>query len=212
MPIILTRKKSMVLGLGLLGSFFVMSGIVIYVHNSAKSPPSASSLNKEMIEGGVAPGVATPGAAAVGFVMNDFHRSSIKDGRTEWEIFGKRGRYNPLQNQAEVEEPRLTLTRPNGETVQVTAGKAVLSLTGSDINQAELFENVIVVHKGETTLKTSYAKYTKSSDLLEIPNRVTIDGPILSMQGDQLVGHLDNQEFIITKGVKTLFKPRKGKL
>ncbi len=211
MPIILTRKKSMILGLGLLGSFFIMSGLVIYSHNSARIPPQKGSLDKESIEGGTAPGLATPGAASVGFVLNDFHRSSIKEGKVEWEIFGKRGRYDATQNSADVEEPRLTLTQKNGDTVNLIAGRALLNLTGTELKKAELFDHVVVVHKGETTLTTNYAIYIKEADTVEFPGEVTIDGPIFTIHGNKMTAKLEPQEFFMTNGVKSTFKPRKKK-
>jgi len=210
-PIILTRKKSLLLGIGLLGSFFVVSGIIIYSHNTARIPPSKGSLDKELIEGGSAPGLATPGAASVGFVLNDFHRSSIKDGKVEWEIFGKRGRYDAVKNTADVEEPRLNLAKKDGETVTLRAGRALLNLTATDLNKAELFDNVVVVHKGETTLSADYAIYLKDQDTVEIPGNVTIDGPIFTITGKRMIAKLEPQDFVITNGVKSIFKPRKKK-
>ena len=211
MPIILTRKKSLVLGLSLLGSFFVMSGLVIYSHNSARIPPQNGSLDKESIEGGTAPGLTTPGAASVGFVLNDFHRSSIKDGKVEWEIFGKRGRYDATQNTANVEEPRLILIQKTGDTVTLKAGRALLNLTGTELKKAELFDNVVVVHKGETTLTTNYAIYIKESDTVEFPSEVTIDGPIFTIHGNKMFAKLEPQDFVISSGVQSTFKPRKKK-
>jgi LPS export ABC transporter protein LptC len=201
----------MILGIGLLGAFFIVSGGVIYVHNAARIPPSQGSLDKESIEGGAAPGLATPGAASVGFVLNDFHRSSIKDGKVEWEIFGKRGRYDALHNTADVEEPRLNLTRTDGETVTLRAGRALLNMTATDLNKAELFDNVVVVHKGETTLTADYAIYRKDQDTVEIPDKVTIDGPIFSITGKRMIAKIEPQDFVITNGVKSTFKPRKKK-
>lgn len=144
-------------------------------------------------------------------MLNDFHRSSIKDGKVEWEIFGKRGRYDALHNTADVEEPRLNLTRTDGETVTLRAGRALLNMTATDLNKAELFDNVVVVHKGETTLTADYAIYRKDQDTVEIPDKVTIDGPIFSITGKRMIAKIEPQDFVITNGVKSTFKPRKKK-
>lgn len=209
MPIILTRKKSMLLGLGLLGAFFVGSGIVIYFHNSAaRIPPSGSSLNREAIEGEALP-AGTPGGSAVGFVLNEFHRSSVKDGKVVWEIFGKKGRYDALNNNAEVDQPRLMVNRPNGDTVNLTAGKANLQLSGTELLGAELIDNVLVIYKGETTIKTSRAIYKKDSETIDVPTPVEVENPLFSLRGQKLFGKLNDQEFTMTNGVKTTLKPRK---
>jgi LPS export ABC transporter protein LptC len=198
----------MLLGLGLLGAFFIGSGVIIYYHNSARTPPSSSSLNREAIEG-MAPTSATPGASAVGFVLNEFHRSSVKDGKVAWEIFGKRGRYDALNNNAEVEQPRLTVNRPNGDTVNLTAGKANLQLSGTELLGAELIDHVLVIFKGETTITTSKAIYKKDTETVEIPNPVEVENPLFSLRGQKLFGKLNDQEFTMTNGVKTTLKPRK---
>lgn len=198
----------MVLGLGLLGAFFVASGIAIHFHNSARIPPS-SSLSPKDIEGGVPPSSSTPGGSSIGFVMNEFHRSSVKDGKLVWEIFGKKGRYNAGSNTAEVDEPRLTVVRDNGDTVTLNAKRAELALSGAELLKAELFEDVVVVYKGDTTIKTQHAVYEKATEIVEIPTPVEVESPLFTIKGQRLKGNVSSQEIIMTNGVKSTFKPRK---
>lgn len=209
MPIILTRKKSMVLGLSLLGAFFLTSGIVIYVHNTARIPPSSSSLSREAIEGAEGLTLSQTPGSAIGFVLNDFHRSAVKDGRIAWEIFGKKGRYDAGQNRAEIEEPRLNVYRENGETIKLTAKRGELILTGTELLRAELFDDVIVVHKDETKITTDHAIYVKETETVEMPNFVKVENPLFSIYGKRLDGNVVEQEIRITNGVKSTFKPRK---
>jgi LPS export ABC transporter protein LptC len=199
----------MILGLGLLGSFFVMSGIVIYVHNSARIPPSSSSLTRESIEGTQGLTVSQTPGSAIGFVLNDFHRSAVKDGKIVWEIFGKRGRYDAGKNQAEIEEPRLNVNRENGETINLTAKRGELILTGTELLRAELFDDVVVIHKGETRITTDHAIYVKETEKVEMPNYVKVENPLFSIFGKRLDGDVVAQEIRITNGVKSTFKPRK---
>jgi len=199
----------MALGLGLLGAFFLTSGIVIYVHNSARIPSSSSSLTRESVEGAQGLTVSQTPGSAIGFVLNDFHRSAVKDGKIVWEIFGKRGRYDAGQNRAEVEEPRLNVNRENGETINLTAKRADLTLTGTELLRAELFDDVVVVHKGETTITTDRAIYVKETETVEMPNYVKVENPLFSIYGKRLDGDITKQEIHITNGVKSTFKPRK---
>jgi len=208
-PIILTRKKSLILGLGLLGAFFLTSGVVIYVHNSARTPPSASSLSRESVEGPQGLTISQTPNSAIGFVLNDFHRSAVKDGKIVWEIFGSKGRYDAGQNRAEVENPRLNVNRENGETINLTAKRAELTLTGTELLRAELFDDVVVVHKGETTITTDRAIYIKETETVEIPNYVKVENPLFSIYGNRLDGNVEKQEIHISNGVKTTFKARK---
>jgi len=210
-PIILTRKKSMVLGLGLLGSFFVISGVVIYAHNSSRTPPSSTSLNRAAIEGETGLTLSLTPGAGIGFVLNDFHRSAVRNGKIAWEIFGKKGRYDAGKNRAEIDEPRLNVNRENGDTVNLTAKRADVELTGTEILKAELFDDVVVVHNGETTIKTDLAIYVKATETIDMPNYVRVENPIFTIQGKKLHGNITDQTITITDGVKSTFKPRKKK-
>jgi len=207
-PIILTRKKSMVLGLGLLGSFFVMSGIIISIHNSSRTPPSSGTLTRETIEGTTGLSLSQTPGAGIGFVLNDFHRSAVKNGEIVWEIFGKKGRYDAGKNRAEIDEPRLNVNRENGETVHLTAKRADVELTGTEILKAELFDDVVVVHNGETTIKTDRAIYVKATETIDMPNYVKVENPIFTIFGKKLHGNITSQTIEITNGVKSTFKPR----
>lgn len=208
MPIILTRKKSLALGLGLLGSFFVISGVVIYAHNSSRTPPSSTSLNRAAIEGETGLTLSLTPGAGIGFVLNDFHRSAVKNGKIVWEIFGKKGRYDAGKNRAEIEEPRLNVNRENGETVSLTAKRADVELTGTEILKAELFDDVVVIHNQETTIKTDRAIYVKATETIDMPNYVKVEHPIFTIIGKKLHGNVTDQTIEITNGVKSTFKPR----
>jgi len=208
----------MALGLGLLGAFFLLSIVIIASRGSSRlqSADDANSLSKTEIEGSPLP--STPGAEvpalngtpnlSAGFVLNEFHRSLVKDGKTVWEVFGKRGRYNPLGNVAEVEEPRLTVTQKANDKATLIAARAILSLTGTDLAKAELFDDVVVTYKDDTTLKAQYATYDKTTNTVTIPDIVEIDSSMASISGKMLDGDLENQIFTIKRSVTTIIKPR----
>jgi LPS export ABC transporter protein LptC len=196
------------LGLGLLGLFFLISGLVIWTHNSSRTPPSSAALNRATIEGQTGLTLSQTPGAGIGFVLNDFHRSAVKDGKIVWEIFGKRGRYDAGKNHAEIEEPRLNVHRANGDTVNLTAKRADVELTGTEILRAELFDDVVVVHNKETTIKTDRAIYTKATETVDMPNYVQVDNPIFTINGKRLHGNITDQTINITNGVKSTFKPR----
>lgn len=214
MPLILTRKQSLVLGLGLLGLFFVVSGTIIYQRNKPRISTQPNSLSKESVEG-VSPiepqltpaPSGTPGSG-LGFVLNEFHRSLVRDGKTVWEIFGKKGRYVALANQAQIDEPNLTVTRDNGDKINLTAGRAELALSGTELSTAHLYDNVVVTYRGDTTVKTSQAIYDQKNARVEIPVPVELDSPMFSLQGNRLVALIDSQEITISNGVKSTIKPR----
>jgi LPS export ABC transporter protein LptC len=212
-PLRVTRKQSLALGLGLLGTFFVLSVSIIISRSSARIPGDAS-LSKEAIEGTTPQpvdtqlgSIATPGPAS-GFILNEFHRSLARDGETLWEIFGRKGRYNPLGNVAEVDEPRLTVSRKKEGNATLAASRAILTLNGTELARAELFENVVVTYKDETTLRTSHAE--QASNTIQIPTHVEIDSAMLLITGNWLDADLNTQEFKLTKGVTTVIKPKEA--
>ncbi len=215
--IILTRKQSMWLGLGLLGLFFALSAAMIYRRNSVTLPAQPGSLSKETIEGVVTPvttsaphtvGADGTPSGGLGFVLNEFHRSLVRDGKTLWEIRGTRGQYDPLGSKAKIEKPDLNVVRNNGDTVHLTADRADLTITGTQLSTAELFDNVVVVYKDSTTLKTSRAFYDEQQGRVDIPVPMELDSPMFALTGNKLVAYLDPQEIFITNGVTSVIKPR----
>lgn len=216
MPLRLTRKQSLWLGIGCLAAFFVVSLVTIYQRNATRVPTVAGALNKETIEGPSTP-LATVDAvlnsqtpvAGLGFVLNEFHRSLVKDGKTVWEIRGERGKYDPLQSKAQIAKPDLHVTRDNGDTVHLTADRADLQLSGTQLSSAELFDNVVAVYKGDTTLTTSRAIYNEKDGTVEIPVPLRLDSPMFALSGNRLFAKLDSQEIFVTNGVTSTIKPRK---
>lgn len=216
MPLHLTRKQSLWLGLGFLAAFFVSSGVVIYQRNATRVPSQSGALSKEAIEGpsptpsiSQGPPLAETPAAGLGFVLNEFHRSLVKDGKTVWEIRGERGKYDPLGSKANISKPDLTVVRDNGDTIRLTADRAELLLSGTQLASAELFDNVIAVYKGNTTVTTSHAIYDEKQGTVEIPAPVQLDSPMFALTGKKLFAKLDSQEIFITNGVTSTIKPRK---
>lgn len=221
MALHLTRKQSLWLGLGCLGAFFLASSITIYRRNSARVPSHAGAahsgaLSREAIEGPVTPSATsseittsqTP-TAGLGFVLNEFHRSLVKDGKTLWEIKGERGKYDPLQSKAQITKPDLNVVRENGDTIHLTADRADLELSGTQLSSAELFDNVVAVYKGNTTVTTSRAIYREAEGTVEIPVPVKLDSPMFELTGNKLFAKLDSQEIFISNGVTSTIKPKK---
>ncbi len=216
MALHLTRKQSMRLGLSLLAAFFLASGITIYRRNNTRVPTVEGSLTKEAIEGvdkstpaAVDPLAAsgTP-AAGVGFVLNEFHRSLVRDGKTVWEIHGTRGQYDPLNSKAQIEKPDLNVVRENGDTVHLTSERANLILSGTQLSIAELYDNVVVVYKGNTTLKTSKAFYDEKAGKVTIPVPLELDSPMFALKGNRAEALLDPQQIVVSNGVKSTIKAR----
>ena len=133
--------------------FFLISAITIYRRNSVRVPTQSTSLAREAVQGAATPAPSTAATpepnqtpvAGVGFTLNEFHRSLVKDGKTVWEIRGAHGNYDPSQAQARIDKPDLNVMRDNGDTIHLTADKADLTLSGTQLSAAELIYNVVAV-------------------------------------------------------------------
>ncbi len=206
MAIILTRKQSMRLGLGLLALFFVGSSLIIYRQNALRLPPSTNDLSKEAIEG---PGASGIPAGGIGFVLNDFHRSLEREGKLAWDITGKRGQYDAQSNSARIDDPRLLVMQQSGDRVTLTAKRADLSLSGTKLSKADLFDDVVVTFKGESTLTTSRATYDEAAGRVDVPAPLKLTNPMITITGERAVGFIEPQEVTISGGVRTTIQPRK---
>lgn len=209
MAIILTRKQSITLGIGLLGLFFLVSVSLVVWNSSKRVPTSTTTLTRESIGSTLPESIGTP-LSGVGsaFVLNQFKRNLVKDGKVVWEIVGQKGEFSPGSNVAEIQSPELTLATKNGDPAIVTAGKAVLTMNGSELGKADLFDNVILRYKNETTLRTSQASYDKTTDTVSVPVYVEIENGTGFTSGNSLVGNVVTKEFTLEGGVKTVIKPQ----
>jgi LPS export ABC transporter protein LptC len=210
----ITRRQSFILGLSLLGGFFLLSGSIVYSRN--KSRVLTSSLNRASIEGVATPipQAPQPGgtpAASSGFVLNEFHRSLVKDGKMVWEIFGKRGQYAPGSNVATIEEPLLTYRDQQRGDLRVASKFAELTITISDITKAVLSERVVITTKDGATLKTNRAIYDRVSNTVDVPAPFELDHPAFRLLGATLRVKVGDQEIKITGGVHTTLKPKAGR-
>ncbi len=223
MAFFITRRQSFLLGIGLLGTFFMISGGIVYSRNKSRIP--TSTLSKELIEGrstpvpapkvqaALSPLAAPAGASAPtsGFVLNEFHRSLVKDGKVVWEVFGKRGEYNPTSHVATVQEPQLKLYDEKNGDVQIQALRADLMLSISELSQADLTDKVVITHKADTTIKTNRATYNRAANTVDIPSPFELEHPAFTLLGSRLHADITTQVILITNGVQTTLKPKAGR-
>jgi len=193
------RQTSIFLVLGILAVFFIGGGLL--VRTNAPVQPSEKPIPVDT------PDISSGEASA--FVMNDFHRSETKDGHTMWEIHGSRGQYMPSQNLAKIDNADLVLSRKADEHVHLTAKRAILHLTGTQLTKAELFDDIVVVYNEKTTLKTDQATYDKTNNSISAPGVVNIESETMTITGTELVADLETHEFRLLSKVKTELKPRK---
>jgi LPS export ABC transporter protein LptC len=205
--LVLNRKQSVWLGVGLLLTFFGVSALVISGKGSGGIPTSKIGLSKESVEGAATPVAEGTPSQGGGIVLNDFQRSLVKDGKVVWEITGKRGRYLPGSAGAQIDEPRLAVSSAEGAPLAISAGRAELTLSGTELVSADLFDNVML-SKGDTTVKTSKATFVHKDNKVTVPVGVEIENDVVKISGDRLTADLTTQEFTVEGAVHSVVKPR----
>jgi LPS export ABC transporter protein LptC len=213
MPFYLTRKQSIILGIGFLATFFVASGVTIYLKNAKQivkrnehlplpSPTQGTPESSDALKAGAEGSTLGPG-----FTLNEFHRSLVKDGKLVWEIRGTEGYYDPLNSTAQISKPRLNAVRDNGDPVSIVADRAELKMSAAQLSQAELFDGVVITYRGDTTLKSSRAVYRQAQGVVEVAVPFELESPMFGLTGKHLIAKLEEQEVVITKGVKSVIYP-----
>lgn len=214
-----TRRQSIFIALVMLGGFF-LGGIYLVKRQSGKytiatTPdplPSEKIVRSQPTAASIVPPLGTSGAGeASGFLLNEFHRSQIKDGRTIWEVRGSKGQYFPAENKAIVSDARLILSRTPEEHVTVEAGEATLYLRGTELLRADIVHDVVLNYKDDVLVKTDHAIFDQTKNTVTAPGLVQISQEIIDVAGESLIADLSTQEFNLQRNVVTTVKPRSAK-
>lgn len=156
----------------------------------------------------VVPTVAATGTPESKFVLKEFHRFEVRDGRKIWEAKGSQGQYFPEQNAARINDAKVWVYKKDGKDVSLTAGQALLKLQGPALIGAEASDGVVVQYAGEQTLETDRLLYDKDSAKITAPGIVQIRGALLDIEGESLEGDLNSNVFTLKRNVSTVLKPR----
>jgi LPS export ABC transporter protein LptC len=203
----ISRKQSLVIAVGTLFLFFVISilGLQPKASLKAKQKPIPTPVSTVASPAPETNTVGTPSDSK--FTLKEFHRSEVRDGKKLWEIFGSEGQLMPEQNAVRILRTKLSLFRPDGTQIDMTANEAVVVLQGAGIAAAELNGAVEVVKDKTYRLKTEKLVYHKAANEVSPPVLVQISGPLLSVQGMGLKGDLIKNNFVLTKNVKSKISP-----
>ena len=201
----LTRRQSIAVATGLIAVFFVgMWGL------------SKGSGNQGFHSNQAKPAIPTPGAyptpqQGAQFLLNDFHRSEIKNGKTIWEVKAKQGEYFPAKQKAQIFSADVWLFRNENEKVFLNAPEAELSFDGTALNKAFFPGEVHVVYNDLYVVDTSVATYDKASETITSDHPVKLSSALIDVEGARFVANSTENSIIISGGVKTVIKPQEKK-
>ena len=201
----LTKAQSLAVALGTLALFFV--GGITYMRLSKPQVVATPTPSTVPAQPTGAPGDPTPGQSS-NFILENFHRSEMKDGKKVWEVSAVKGQYFPETNTAQLETPRLLFFRSSGEVIELSAATATITLSGTSLTRAEIAGSVEVVYSEKVTIKTELAVYDKEKNLVTAPGKVSITSAQLDIVGRELTAYLDRNEFRLAKDVSSTVKKR----
>ncbi len=212
MLINISRKNSIVLGLGIIALFFA-SGIFMLLRSNSELASRALEIEKNAIENTVPgennqikpekPNLSVP------VTMNKFERHAMKDGKKAWEIKAERGRYIPAANTAELEDSKLFFYKKDDSKIELIASQSKIIFSGTELSNADLSGGIEIIYNDKVNIKSESAIYSKEDDQITIPGKVLIITDNMELEGTELVAYVSKHEVHINKDVSTIIKPGK---
>jgi len=193
----LSRKQSVIIGIGSIGVFFIL-GIALLRQDQipeegARPEPPVSEY-------------ATEAGSGPRITLDEFHRSETRDGKKIWEVRARHGEYFPATGQANINEAILHIFNEEEGTIELNAGTATLHISGTTLSRAEAFNGVEIQYDNDITMVTDKATYDLSKNTISAPGHVEISGAAFEVSGNVLIADLDTHEFTLHENVKSILK------
>jgi len=140
--------------------------------------------------------------------MKEFHRAKIENGRKIWELFGDEASYFKEQKEAIIKKPRFYYYDKKGEVVETTGDEAHLYINEKELERMELRGDIQVSFQGYV-LKSEEANYLPAKDQVILPNRTTVVGEGIELEGSSMEIELEDRKIRLVHRVKTKIEPEK---
>jgi len=140
--------------------------------------------------------------------MKEFHRAKIENGRKIWELFGDEASYFKEQKEAIIKKPRFYYYDKKGEVVETTGDEAHLYINEKELERMELRGDIQVSFQGYV-LKSEEANYLPAKDQVILPNRTTVVGEGIELEGSSMKIDLEDRKIRRVHRVKTKIEPEK---
>jgi LPS export ABC transporter protein LptC len=140
--------------------------------------------------------------------MKEFHRAKIENGRKLWELFGDEASYFKEQKEAIIKKPRFYYYDKKGEVVETTGDEAHLYINEKELERMELRGDIQVSFQGYV-LKSEEANYLPVKDQILLPNRTTVVGEGIELEGSSMEIELEDRKIRLVHRVKTKIEPEK---
>ena len=140
--------------------------------------------------------------------IKDFRRAKVENGRTVWELLGEEANYNKDQRQAVVQKPRFKYYDKKGEIAEASAEIAYVYLNDKELEKMQLDGGIELSYQGYL-LKSQEAIYLPAKEQIVMPQRTTLTGEGLELQGSSMEVDLADSKVRLLRDVKTKLEPAK---
>jgi LPS export ABC transporter protein LptC len=140
--------------------------------------------------------------------IKDFRRAKVENGRTVWELLGEEANYNKDQRQAVVQKPRFLYYDKKGEIAEASAQIAHVYLNDKEVEKMQLDGGIELSYQGYV-LKSQEAIYLPAREQIVMPQRTTLTGEGLELQGSSMEVDLADSKVRLLRDVKTKLEPEK---
>lgn len=139
--------------------------------------------------------------------IQKFHRIEIKDGRKAWEVQADEAQYLEETGQVLVRHPQASFFLRDGEEVSVQGGQGKLEFEGKDLQKVTLHDNVEIRVRG-FLIRAGQAVYDRDEDRVLAEGPVSVVGPDLELNGNDMVVFMKDSRFELQKNVRVTILPR----
>jgi LPS export ABC transporter protein LptC len=140
--------------------------------------------------------------------IKDFRRAKVENGRTVWELLGEEANYNKDQREAVVQKPRFLYYDKKGEIAEASAQIAHVYLNEKEVEKMQLDGGIELFYQGYV-LKSQEAIYLPAREQIVMPQRTTLTGEGLELQGSSMEVDLAESKVRLLRDVKTKLEPEK---
>jgi LPS export ABC transporter protein LptC len=140
--------------------------------------------------------------------VRGFRRAKVENGRKVWEIIGDEADYFKDKSQAVIKKPRFLYYDRDGEMAETAGDIARMFLSEKELERLQLEGDVQVTYQNYI-LKSEEAIYFPGQQRIFLPQRTTLTGEGLQLEGASMEVELESQKIRLVNNVKTRIEPDK---
>ncbi len=199
----LSKKQSIKLTILILILFFSLSIVSIKINE--EEPTKQNSSKEDQSQTG---SFSVTKDAQI--ILNNFKRSSMKDGKKQWEVIAEKGRIDPITKKSFLTNIKLSIFLDD-RLIKLDAAKATLIFDENELLSAKLSKNIKLNFNNELFLETEKAVFDKKDDVVTTSSPVKITTEFMKITGDSMRIKIKDRVVNINKNVLSVITGKKKK-